>query len=96
MTSVVVAGALASKVGSGGEAWVRLSYALGLRRLGCDVRLVEEAPGTVQAVTVQHGPGPAYDDAVALRGWLEGTYPDLDVVLVGPVEGGPPWRIGVD
>ena len=44
MTSVVVAGALASKAGSGGEAWVRLSYALGFRRLGCDVRLVEEAP----------------------------------------------------
>ena len=45
MTSVVVAGALASKAGNGGEAWVRLSYALGFRRLGCDVRLVEEAPG---------------------------------------------------
>jgi hypothetical protein len=44
MTSVVVAGALASKAGSGGEAWVRLSYALGFRRLGCDVRLIEEAP----------------------------------------------------
>ncbi|HEY0119446.1 MAG TPA: hypothetical protein VGC04_11755, partial [Cellulomonas sp.] len=58
--------------------------------------LVEEAPGTVQAVTVQHGSGTAYDDAVALRAWLEGTYPDLDVALVGPVEGGPAWRIGVD
>ena len=45
MTSVTVGGALASKAGSGGEAWVRLSYALGFRRLGCDVRLVEEAPG---------------------------------------------------
>jgi hypothetical protein len=44
MTEVVVAGALASKAGNGGEAWVRLSYALGLRRLGCDVRLLEEAP----------------------------------------------------
>ena len=44
MTSVVVAGALANKAGNGGEAWVRLSYALGFRRLGCDVRLVEEAP----------------------------------------------------
>jgi hypothetical protein len=43
VTSVAVAGALASKAGSGGEAWVRLSYALGFRRLGCDVRLVEEA-----------------------------------------------------
>jgi hypothetical protein len=44
VTSVAVAGALASKAGNGGEAWVRLSYALGFRRLGCDVRLIEEAP----------------------------------------------------
>jgi hypothetical protein len=43
MTVVAVAGALAGKQGNGGEAWVRLSYALGLRRLGCQVRLVEEA-----------------------------------------------------
>ena len=45
MTSVAVAGALASKADSGGEAWVRLSYALGFRRLGCNVHLVEEAEG---------------------------------------------------
>jgi hypothetical protein len=44
MTVVAVAGALADKAGNGGEAWVRLSYALGLRRLGCDVRLIEQAP----------------------------------------------------
>jgi hypothetical protein len=43
VTSVAVAGALAAKAGNGGEAWVRLSYALGFRRLGCDVRLIEEA-----------------------------------------------------
>jgi hypothetical protein len=48
MTTVVVAGALASKAHNGGEAWVRLSYALGLRRLGCEVRLVEEAPDASQ------------------------------------------------
>jgi hypothetical protein len=40
--SVVVAGALANKAGNGGEAWVRLSYVLGFRRLGCDVTFVEE------------------------------------------------------
>jgi hypothetical protein len=45
VTSIAVAGALAGKTGSGGEAWVRLSYALGFRRLGCHVRLIEEAPG---------------------------------------------------
>ena len=43
VTVVAVAGALASKAGNGGEAWVRLSYALGFRRLGCGVRLIEQA-----------------------------------------------------
>jgi hypothetical protein len=38
----VVAGALASKPWNGGEAWVRLSWALGLRRLGFHVVFVEE------------------------------------------------------
>src|SRR4029077_18681693 len=43
VTVVAVAGAVASKAGNGGEAWVRLSYALGFRRLGCGVRLIEQA-----------------------------------------------------
>jgi hypothetical protein len=42
MTSVVVAGALAAKPQNGGEAWVRLSYVLGLRRLGLAVSLLEQ------------------------------------------------------
>lgn len=42
MATVVVAGALAAKPGNGGEAWVRLSWVLGLRRLGFDAWLVEE------------------------------------------------------
>ncbi len=42
MAVAIVAGALANKPRSGGEAWVRLSWALGLRRLGFDVWLVEE------------------------------------------------------
>lgn len=42
MTVVVVAGALANKPHNGGEAWVRLSWALGLERLGFDVWLIEE------------------------------------------------------
>jgi hypothetical protein len=37
----IVAGALANKPRSGGEAWVRLSWVLGLRRLGFDVYFVE-------------------------------------------------------
>jgi len=39
---VVVAGALAAKPRNGGEAWVRLSYLLGLRELGVDVTFVEQ------------------------------------------------------
>ena len=39
---VAVAGALAAKPRNGGEAWVRLSYVLGLRRLGLDVAFVEQ------------------------------------------------------
>jgi hypothetical protein len=38
----VVAGALANKPGNGGAAWTRLSWALGLKRLGCDVYFVEQ------------------------------------------------------
>jgi hypothetical protein len=42
LTAIVVAGALAAKPGNGGEAWVRLSWVLGLRRLGFDAWLLEE------------------------------------------------------
>jgi hypothetical protein len=42
LETIVVAGALAAKPGNGGEAWVRLSWVLGLRRLGFDAWLVEE------------------------------------------------------
>jgi hypothetical protein len=42
MTAVVVAGAVANKAGSGGEAWVRLSWIRGLQRLGLDVWFVEQ------------------------------------------------------
>jgi hypothetical protein len=42
MTRVVVAGALANKAGSAGEAWVRMSWVRGLQALGLDVWFVEE------------------------------------------------------
>lgn len=42
MERIAVAGALAAKPGNGGEAWVRLSWVLGLRRLGFDAWLLEE------------------------------------------------------
>jgi hypothetical protein len=34
VTNAVVAGAVAIKLANGGEAWVRLSWALGFRKLG--------------------------------------------------------------
>src|SRR5688572_9695461 len=46
MKVVIVSGALANKRGNGGEAWVRLSWALGLRRLGFDVYFVEQIDPT--------------------------------------------------
>jgi hypothetical protein len=47
LTTALVSGAIANKPGNGGEAWVRLSWVLGLQRLGLDVWLVEEiAPET--------------------------------------------------
>ncbi len=42
VATVVVSGALANKYGNGGEAWVRLSWALGFRQLGFDVCFVEQ------------------------------------------------------
>jgi hypothetical protein len=42
MTVAVVAGALANKPGNGGEAWVRLSWLLGLRNLGVETWFVEQ------------------------------------------------------
>jgi hypothetical protein len=42
MTTVIVSGALANKPGNGGAAWTRLSYVLGLRRLGLNAHFVEQ------------------------------------------------------
>lgn len=39
---VIVSGALANKHLNGGEAWARLNWVLGLRRLGCEVLFVEQ------------------------------------------------------
>jgi hypothetical protein len=41
-TTVVVSGAIANRYLNGGEAWVRLSWALGLRKLGFRVYFVEQ------------------------------------------------------
>src|SRR4051812_28560381 len=51
---VVVAGALANKAGSAGEAWGRMSWTRGFEQLGLDVRFVEElAPAAVTADSVR-------------------------------------------
>ncbi len=59
MIRVIVSGALANKCSHGGEAWVRLAWALGLRELGCDVHFAEqggaEGRGYFEKVTAQFG-----------------------------------------
>ena len=40
--TIIVAGALANKPWNGGEAWVRLSWLLGFRRLGYRVFFIEQ------------------------------------------------------
>jgi hypothetical protein len=42
MPLIVVAGAIANKPFNGGEAWVRLSWVLGFKRIGCDVFFIEQ------------------------------------------------------
>lgn len=42
MATAIVSGALANKPFNGGEAWVRLAWVLGLRRLGLDVYFAEQ------------------------------------------------------
>jgi hypothetical protein len=46
MTRIMVSGNMVTKRLNGGEAWVRLNWILGLRRLGVDVVFVEQLPGT--------------------------------------------------
>ena len=55
MTAVVVAGALANKPGSSGEAWVRMSWVRGLESLGLDVWFVEQLdePGGPDPVALE-------------------------------------------
>jgi len=59
MSIVIISGALANKCGNGGGAWERMSWVVGLRRLGLDVYFVEQivpeacvdATGAVTALT---------------------------------------------
>lgn len=42
MRRAIVSGAIANKYRNGGEPWIRLSWALGLKRLGFEVCFVEQ------------------------------------------------------
>jgi hypothetical protein len=42
VSTILVSGAIANKLGNGGATWTRLSWILGLRRLGFDVHFVEQ------------------------------------------------------
>jgi hypothetical protein len=79
MTAVVVGGALANKAGSGGEAWVRMSWVRGLQLLGLDVWFVEEVEDPEDDAV-------AYFGAVIERFGLGGRASLLDGedALVGP------------
>lgn len=65
MAIAIVAGALANKPYSGGEAWVRMSWALGLRRLGFDVHFAEVIPAS--ACVGEDGGRADFEDSVNLR-----------------------------
>lgn len=67
MSVVVVSGALANKCGNGGGAWERMSWVIGLRRLGFDVYFVEQiAPAA--CVDVNGAPA-RFADSINL-GWF--------------------------
>jgi hypothetical protein len=68
MATVVVAGALANKPRSGGEAWVRLSWLLGFARMGHEVALFEQLPKEAWGT----GPGRSYFHDVVSAFGLEG------------------------
>ncbi|MQA89845.1 MAG: hypothetical protein GEU90_06375 [Gemmatimonas sp.] len=59
---VVVAGAIANKCHNGGEAWVRLSWTLGFRKLGCTVFLLEQIDPDA-CVDVAGAPAPFEESA---------------------------------
>lgn len=74
MERAIVAGALANKPFNGGEAWVRLSWARGLARLGFDVALVEELAA---AASVDEEGHPAPFATSANRAWFDRVTADF-------------------
>lgn len=69
MTSVVIAGSLAQKPGSGGHTWVFLQYLLGFRKLGWDVLFLDRLePGMCRD---EDGLPAAVDDSWNLRYFVD-------------------------
>ena len=79
MTTVLVGGAVANKCGNGGEAWVRMSWAVGLRSLGFDVVFVEEIDAntcldrTGRPVQLAHSVNAAFFRAITAEFGLDGS-----------------------
>ena len=77
MSLIVISGAIANKPHQGGEAWVRLSYVLGLRRLGYRVFLLEQISADAcvdaagQRCDFEHSENLAYFNRVASEFGLE-------------------------
>jgi hypothetical protein len=65
MARILVSGAIANKPASGGEAWVRMSWVLGLRRLGHDVCFVEQIESA--DCVDPHGRPAAFEDSLNRR-----------------------------
>mgnify|MGYP006274863307 CR=1 FL=1 len=78
MPTAFVAGALANKCGSGGEAWVRLSWIRGLERLGWHVVFVEQVSSSTcvdasgKAASWESSANSAWFDAMVARFGLAG------------------------
>lgn len=68
---IIVCGALANKPFNGGEAWVRLSWTLGLRRLGHEVLFVEQI--TPQTCAGEQGEPVPFEVSVNRRYYREVT-----------------------
>jgi hypothetical protein len=74
MAIAIVGGALANKPFNGGEAWVRLSWVLGLRQLGFDVYFVEEL---ADGACVTESGQPADLASCVNRGYFESVVADF-------------------
>jgi hypothetical protein len=82
----IVAGAFANKPFSGGEAWVRLSWALGLRRLGFEVWFVERLGGEADPAVVAYFEEVTEEFGLTGRATLLEEGQTLDEEIVGEAE----------